>query len=59
MAHRDLDPKDFEGKTIKRADFRASNILKFYFTDGTAIAIEAESDFTMVACDVCVDEKEA
>lgn len=54
MPHRDLDPKDFVGKTIKKVDFRAVNVIRFFFTDGTAIAIETENH-AMIACDVCVD----
>jgi hypothetical protein len=52
MSHRLLRRKDFEGKTIRRVDVRAVNIIRFYFTDGSSIAIEHERD-GMVACDAC------
>jgi len=50
--HRPLRRADFEGKTIHEVDVRAVNIIRFYFTDGSSIAIEHERD-GMVACDVC------
>lgn len=56
MPHRDVKRKDFEGKTIKRIDCRAVNIFRFYFTDGSSIAIEAEGDM-MVACETCASQK--
>ena len=55
MSHRKIQKKDFEGKTIKSIDCRAVNVLRFFFTDGTAIAIETEN-YAMVACDECVEE---
>lgn len=54
MSHREITPADFEGKTIAYIDCGAVNILRFYFTDGSAIAIEHERD-GMVACDACAD----
>ena len=53
QGHRPLQRADFEGKTIREVDVRAVNIIRFYFTDGSSIAIEHERD-GMVACDVCV-----
>lgn len=53
MSHRLIDPKDFIGKTIANVDARAVNITRFYFTDGTAIAIETEGD-AMVTCNECL-----
>lgn len=55
--HKDIDPKDFEGKTIKKLEADAVNIIRFHFTDGTAIAIETEGFggglVGMVSCTVC------
>jgi len=57
MSHRAIKAKDFVGKTIERMDCRAVNIIRFFFTDGTAIAIETDylgaGLYGMVACDVC------
>lgn len=53
--HEPLDPKSFEGKTIARVNFRAVNIISFFFTDGTSTAIEAEG-YHMVQCDECITE---
>lgn len=47
--HRDLEASDFEGKTIKRANVEAVNILRLEFTDGTKLVIETE-DFAMMVC---------
>ena len=56
--HRDPKPQDFVGKTIARVDTKAVNIWRFYFTDGTAVAIEVDAVapmvYGMVVCDVCV-----
>lgn len=56
--HKDIDPKDFEGKTIKKLEADAINIIRFYFTDGTSIAIEVEGFggglMGMVTCDACI-----
>lgn len=57
MDHRPLQRKDFEGKTILEVDVRAVNIIRFYFTDGTSIAIEHERD-GMVACEICTRKEE-
>lgn len=61
MAHRDVKRSDFEGKTVAKIDCRAINIFRFYFTDGTALAIEVDAVglnvYGMVACDVCVAPK--
>jgi hypothetical protein len=58
MSHRNPKPRDFVGKTIKRIDTRAVNVWRFFFTDGTAIAIEVEAVGLglsgMVVCDACV-----
>lgn len=50
--HQPLHPAFFEGKTIAKVDFQACNIFRFYFTDGTAIALEHERH-GMVMCRVC------
>jgi hypothetical protein len=53
------DPKktDFVGKTITRIDTRACNVWRFYFADGTAIAIEADLQYpgipVMQVCEEC------
>ncbi len=58
--HRDATPGDFEGKTILRVDVECDNIWRFWFTDGTAFAIQFETTidgFPVVElCDVCVEE---
>jgi hypothetical protein len=60
MAHRLIKNKDFAGKTVARVDAKAVNMIRFYFTDGTAIAIETEGFghgiVGMVACEVCVEK---
>lgn len=60
MPDRKPRKSDFAGKTIKRVDTRACNIWRFYFTNGTSIAIEAECQWTgfgdipvMVVCEEC------
>lgn len=57
--HKDIDPKDFEGKTVKKLEADAVNIIRFYFTDGTSIAIETEGLggglVGMVSCVSCAD----
>lgn len=59
MAHHDVNPKDFEGKTIARLEASCVNVIRFFFTDGTAIAIEVDAVgigiYGMVQCDVCVE----
>lgn len=65
MAERNPRKRDFVGKTIKRIDTSACNIWRFLFTDGTAIAIEAECHSTgygylpvMQVCEECAEETE-
>jgi len=57
MSHHLVRNKDFAGKTIKYIDARAVNFVRFFFTDGTALAIEVESvgpGLTgMVVCSEC------
>lgn len=38
-----INKRSFVGKTIKRMDTRAVNVIRFYFTDGTSAEIEVES----------------
>ena len=58
-SHSSIDPKQWVGKTIARMDARAVNIVRFFFTDGTAIAIETEGMghgiVGMVQCGACID----
>jgi hypothetical protein len=61
---RDPVPADFVGKTIRIVDTSACNIWRFYFTDGTAIAVEAEVENTqyggipvMQVCDPCASNR--
>jgi hypothetical protein len=49
--HRKPMKKDFEGKTIKKFSRSADNIWRFWFTDGTAFAIQSE-----VYCGVAIME---
>jgi hypothetical protein len=35
-----INEKDFVGKTIERMNTTAVNEVKFYFTDGTEVALE-------------------
>jgi len=45
--HRRPEKKsDFEGKTILRFEADADNIWRFWFTDGTAFAVQCE-DFSV------------
>lgn len=55
MSHRRVRPRDFVGKTVAHIDARAVNIIRFWFTDGTSIALEHERD-EIVACDECAIE---
>lgn len=57
MSHRPVVSRDFEGKTVARVDARAYNLIRFFFTDGTAIALEHERD-GISACDECVQSVE-
>jgi hypothetical protein len=55
--HRRPKKPDFEGKTIKRFARTADNIWKFWFTDGTAFAIQSELFHgltCMELCEICV-----
>lgn len=57
MSDRMPRKSDFVGKTIKRIDTRSCNIWRFFFTDGTAIAIEVEAVapmvYGMLVCEEC------
>lgn len=61
MSHRDPKRKDFVGKKIVRCDVSCVNIWRFWFDDGSAIAIEVEAVgsgiYGMVVCDECVRGK--
>ena len=56
--HRRPTKKDFQGKTVKRFVCSADNVWRFWFTDGTAFAIQSEIFHPGIACmevcDVCV-----
>ena len=57
-SHRRPTKRDFEGKTIKRFVRSADNIWKFYFTDGTSLAIQSDNVgpyglACMELCEVC------
>lgn len=57
--HRLATPADFEGKTIARFEAEACNVWRFWFTDGTAFAIQCETFGPyhlpgMELCDVCI-----
>ncbi len=55
--HRRPEVADFQGKTVKRFELDADNIWRFWFTDGTAFAIQCESSNGipyMELCDVCI-----
>jgi hypothetical protein len=55
--HRRPKKKDFEGKTIKKFQKSADNIWRFWFSDGTAFAVQSETHFglaVMELCDVCI-----
>ena len=59
--HRRPTCKDFEGKTIAKFRCSADNVWKFWFTDGTAFAIQAESFGPchvagMEICEVCIGD---
>ena len=61
MSHGPVRSKMFVGKTIESVDCRAVNILRFYFTDGTAIALETDAVgigiYGIVACETCAKGK--
>jgi hypothetical protein len=61
--HVEINPKDWEGKTIKRVVADAINVTRFYFTDGTALAIEVDAFghglYGMVQCPECVKPEKA
>lgn len=56
--HRKPLKKDFERKCIQRFARTADNIWKFWFTDGSSFAIQAEATGNglpyMELCDVCI-----
>lgn len=58
--HRRPEPRDFAGKTVSRLDADADNVWRFWFTDGSAFAVQAETSSDGIAfmeiCDVCVKE---
>lgn len=54
MSHRDATAEDFIGKTIVAVNVEAANIWRFWFSDGTAFAVETEGD-GMIICDECID----
>src|ERR1700679_1462208 len=58
--HQLIQAKRFVGKTIKRIDASCINITRFFFTDGTAVAIEVENfgavGCGMVQCAECVTD---
>ncbi len=58
--HREATKADFEGKTIARFEPDADNVWRFWFTDGSAFAIQCESSPEgigyMELCDVCLGE---
>lgn len=62
MAERDATPQDFIGKMIITADTSCWNIWRFRFSDGTAIAIEAENNIHCGAglqvCEECVEQSD-
>jgi hypothetical protein len=62
MTHRKLKARDFVGKTVAQVDVRAVNIIRFFFTDGSAVAIEVDHFghdlWGMVACDECTDDRD-
>lgn len=60
--HRRPEKEDFEGKTITRFEPDADNVWRFWFTDGTAFAVQSESNDGigyMELCDVCVGSEDA
>ena len=64
-SHYHADSRDLEGKTIQRFNCDADNVWRLEFTDGTAVAIEADLGLSscpiMLLCDFCAtndgDEK--
>lgn len=57
--HRRPMKRDFEGKTIKRFQRSADNVYRFWFTDGSAFAIQSELFHglpLMEICEVCVKQ---
>lgn len=56
--HYRANPADLVGKTIEAFDCSADNIWRLRFTDGTAVAIEADTVGAyhipaMLLCDTC------
>lgn len=59
--HRRADKSDFEVKTVARFEPDADNVWRFWFTDGTAFAIQCESAggvAYMELCNVCVETED-
>lgn len=57
--HRHPEKRDFEVKTIARFEPDADNIWRFWFTDGTSFAVQAEASDGlpyMEICEECVGE---
>lgn len=61
--HYQAHSEDLQGKTVERFECSAMNVWKLFFTDGTAVAIEAEITGMyglpgMTLCNTCwKDEK--
>jgi hypothetical protein len=59
MSHMLVRKRDFTGKTIARVDAKAVNIIRFWFTDGTAVALEVDAVgpgiYGIVACGACIE----
>jgi hypothetical protein len=57
VSHRLIKASDFVGKTISRIDAKCVNVTRFWFTDGTAVAIEVDAVgpgiYGMVSCEEC------
>lgn len=60
VLERDPVDSDFVGKTIEKIDTESANVWRFYFADGSAIAIEADVQWTpyggipvMQVCEEC------
>lgn len=48
MAMRDVEITDFAGKTISTIDNSSSNVIRFYFTDGTTVELWTEVEYNSV-----------
>lgn len=51
--HRKPRKSDFEGKTVKRFIYTADNIFKFFFTDGTSLAIQSDLHYGVAIMEIC------